>query len=213
MLVRGCRNGRGPQMPIDVPCPHGDDTCGACHLTGWPPLWMAGTSGDLVCHELQHAVLLFKMSSVPDARRVPCQGMCNLTELQDALVQHNMQVNAPGCCLSALARYCCISASAAAQRSVRCALLSHSSNRDCNKCNFTQFHHGFVCRTLSPQWANWPWVSKVGRRSVIMRTFCFSPVPDKGPDGARNKEKHRSWYFFRYVNQHSGKYLCIILKI
>lgn len=33
--------------------------------------WLA--PGDLGCHELQRAILLFKMSLVPDARRIPCQ--------------------------------------------------------------------------------------------------------------------------------------------
>lgn len=40
MLVQSCRNGRGPQMPIDVSCPHGDATCAAYHTTGWPCGWL-----------------------------------------------------------------------------------------------------------------------------------------------------------------------------
>lgn len=66
---------------------------------------MAGTRGDLGCHELQHAILLFKTSSVPDAKeslarvcvislnfRMP---WCDMRRGDSAF--HPCRVNAPGC--------------------------------------------------------------------------------------------------------------------
>lgn len=75
-------------MPRDVSCTHGDATCCARHPAGRPPTWVAVTRRDLGCHQVQRAILLFKTSSMPGARRVPCHGVCLLTELRDALVRH-----------------------------------------------------------------------------------------------------------------------------
>lgn len=198
----------------DASCPHQDATCGAHHPTGWPALWMPGTRGNLGCHELQHAILLFRKSSLPECVSSHWTSgwmpMCSMRQGDNAF--YPCRVNAPGCCLSVLARCCCTSASAAArQTSVRCALLK------------LQLQQGLQTSVTSPNFttdlfAQPPPLSgqadpRYQKRSVIMNTSCFISVPYKGPDGASNREKHRSWYFFRYVNQHSGKYLCSILKI
>lgn len=86
-----------------------------------PTIWLDDQPWNLGCHELQQALLLFRKSSVPDEslarvcvislnfRWMP---MCSMRQGDNAF--YPCRVNAPGCWLSA---------SAAAQRSVRCALL------------------------------------------------------------------------------------------
>lgn len=140
MSGQGCRNGRGPQMPIDVSCPHGDDSCGAYHhcmtrlVYGWHQRGF-GMPWTATCYPAFQNELSARCQKSPLPGYVSSHWTllpwCNMRQGDSAF--HPCRISAPGCCLSALARCCCTSASAAAQRSVRCAFLSHSSNRDCKQ--------------------------------------------------------------------------------
>lgn len=173
-----------------------------------PTIWLDDQPWNLGCHELQHALLLFRKSSVPD-ESLARVCVISLNFRMDAHVQHE----AGWQCLLPMQGKCTwlltFSICSSPEECEMCFAKATTQTGIANKCNFTQFHHRFA----QPPPLSGQADPRYQKRSVIMNASCFIPVPYKGPDGASNREKHRSWYFFRCVNQHSGKYLCSILKI